>query len=141
MSWTPLVDRIAHLPLILSGPVVRRVEPATATIWLALKEPRRVTLRVYMQDQSGVLHLYIEGTGATVRLGDSLHIVAVTARASAKEQELAWGKLYYYNLFFQPVDSDEDGVSEATAHLSTPGIVTPDAAQNTALQALTYEGH
>jgi hypothetical protein len=141
MSWTPLVDRIAHLPLILSGPIVRRVEPAAATIWLALKEPRRVTLRVYIQDQSGALRLCIEGTGATVRLGDSLHIVAVTARADNKEQELAWGRLYYYDLFFQPVNSNESSVSEATAHLSTPGIVTPDTAQNTALQALTYEGH
>ncbi|GHO93298.1 hypothetical protein KSF_033460 [Reticulibacter mediterranei] len=141
MSWTPLVDRIAHLPLILSGPVVRRVEPAAATIWLALKEPRRVTLHVYIQDQSGALRLCIEGTGATVRLGDSLHIVAVTARASDKEQELAWGNLYYYDLFFQPVDSNENSVSEATAHLSTPGIITSDVAQDTALQMLTYEGH
>jgi hypothetical protein len=141
MSWTPLADRIANLPLILSGPIVRRVEPASATIWLALKEPRRVTLRVYMQDPSGAFRLCIEGTRTTVRLGDFLHIVAVTAHAANKEQELTWGQLYYYDLFFQPADSDESGVSKSTAYLSTPGILSLVGHQDTGLQALTYEGH
>ena len=47
MTWQPLAERFANLPLILSGPVLRRVEPESVSVWLALKQPRAVTLRVY----------------------------------------------------------------------------------------------
>jgi hypothetical protein len=101
-----LATRIANLPLVLSGPIVRRVEPGAVTVWLALKESRRVTLRVYEQDETGTLNACIEGSRATVRLGDYLHVVAVTARPRGEEQTLTWGRLYYYDLFFEDVEGE-----------------------------------
>src|SRR5437016_3185682 len=96
MSWTPLAERFTALPLILSGPLLRRVEPESVTIWLALKEPCLVTLRVYARNDAGGLVLQCEGTRRTIRLGNNLHIVAVTARADVA-MPLHWGGLYYYD--------------------------------------------
>src|SRR5450755_2470590 len=100
MSWTLLAERFSALPLILSGPVLRRVEPQSVTVWLALKEPRMVTLRVYARDDADVLVQQCEGTYHTIRLGNNLHIVAVTA-CTSDDTLLHWDGLYYYDLFFQ----------------------------------------
>src|SRR5437588_12988318 len=98
MSWTPLAERFSHLPLILAGPMLRRTEPRAVTVWLALKEARTVTLRIYAKNAEGNLVQQLEGTRHTVRLGDHLHIVAVTARATNSIEHLAWRGFYYYDL-------------------------------------------
>src|SRR5439155_24301829 len=100
MSWTPLAERFTALPLILSGPLLRRVEPQSVTVWLPLKEPRPVTLRVYARNDAGGLVLQCEGTHPTIRLGNNPHIFAVTARASAATL-LPWGGAYYSDPVFQ----------------------------------------
>src|SRR5205809_330517 len=117
MSWTPLAERFSSLPLILAGPILRRTETRAVTVWLALKEPRTVILRIYSRDTSGDLVERFTGTRQTVRLGDHLHIVAVTARISTDEEPLAWGGLYYYDVFFQQ-DASEDYAPEAVPHLA-----------------------
>ena len=82
-SWMPLAERLERLPLVLAGPIPRRVEPDSVTIWVALRAPRRVTLRVYRRDAvSGDLAERLAGLRHTVRLGERLHMVAVTARES-----------------------------------------------------------
>ena len=143
MSWIPMVERFTTFPLILSGPLLRRVEPQSVTVWLALKEPCTVTLRVYIKNDVGDLVEHCMGTRKSVRLGDHLHIVAVTAHAEA-EALLLWGGLYYYDLFFQ---TEDDGntpgmpAPETAPHLDTPGILTADPAQADPLHRLIYPGH
>src|SRR5438876_5689540 len=105
MAWTPLIERFDALPLILAGPLLRRTEPSSVTVWLALKEPRYVSLRIYRKDDKGELWRQYEGTRHTVRLGDHLHLVAVTAYAANEEERLTWGEHYYYDLFFQSDDA------------------------------------
>jgi hypothetical protein len=142
MSWTPLGERFTALPLILSGPLLRRVEPQSVTVWLALKEPRMVTLRVYARNDLGGLVQQFEGTHHTIRLGNHLHIVAVTARATANT--LHWGGLYYYDLFFQADDHTDTldmPVPENVAHLETPGILNINPSQADPLHRLVYPGH
>src|SRR5690242_6998881 len=78
--WTPLAERIERLPLVLAGPILRRVEPSAVTVWVALQAPRRVTLRVFQWDAaSGNLTEHLVGSRQTVRLGERLHVAAVTA--------------------------------------------------------------
>jgi len=108
MAWIPLAKRFSAFPLILAGPILRRTEPHAVTVWLALKEPRTVTLRIYARDTAGGLIERFAGTRRTVRLGEHLHMVAVTAHASTDEEPLAWGGLYYYDLFFQSCTSQEE---------------------------------
>ena len=111
MGWTPLKDRIDDLPLILCGPILRRTEPDSVTVWVALKESRNVTLNVYTRS-TGIGDSIGSGTRSTVKFGEYLHIVAVTARFSGSNR-LAPDTLYFYNLVF---DNQDD--------LHTPGILT-----------------
>jgi hypothetical protein len=141
MSWTPLVERFAALPLILAGPILRRTEPRAVTVWLALKTPQTVALRIYARDGTGNLNPRMEGMRRTVRLGDHLHIVAITARSANSDEQLAWGGLYYYDLFFQPDRPSGDHEPVPAAHLGTPGILTNDPAQTDPLRQLVYPGH
>ena len=141
MSWSSLAERFSSLPLILAGPMLRRTEPHAVTVWLALKTPQLVTLHIYSRNVGGKLVQQLEGTHHTIRLGDHLHIVAVTARATNEHNRLAWGELYYYNLFFQPDGTPESQGSETPAHLDTPGILTNDPASADLLHRLVYPGH
>src|SRR6266699_2029939 len=141
MSWTPLAERFSSLPLILAGPMLRRTEPRAVTVWLALKTPQVVTLRIYNRNGAGTLVQQLEGTRHTVRLGDQLHMVAITARAINEHERLAWGELYYYNLFFRPDSTPEWRGPETPAHLDTPGILTNNPASADLLHRLVYPGH
>src|SRR5947209_13359358 len=125
MPWTPLAERFQILPLILAGPILRRTEPQAVTVWLALKEAQTVTLRIYTQDDASNLVEQFCGTRHTVRLGDHLHAVAVTAQTPDAAKQLAWGGLYYYDMFFR-ADTAEKYASGATAHLGTSGVLNTD---------------
>src|SRR5947199_387694 len=141
ISWIPLAKRFTTVPLILAGPLLRRVEPQAVTVWLALKEAQTITLRIYARNEQEQLLQQFEGTHHTVRLGDHLHVVAVTARATTSDEYLTWGQLYYYDLFFQP-DSPLDTYAPETApHLDTPGILNNDPSSADQLQRLVYPGH
>ncbi|HEY7415764.1 MAG TPA: hypothetical protein VH593_11270, partial [Ktedonobacteraceae bacterium] len=144
MSWTPLAERFTDLPLILSGPIVRRVELHSVTVWLALKEPRRVTLRIYARSSEGELIQRFEGTHHTIRLGDHLYIVAVTAQTTSSDALLKWGQLYYYDLFFDSESQEGSPALSApgsAAHLDTSGILMIDPTRADPLQQLVYPGH
>src|SRR5258708_20519665 len=123
MTWTPLAERFSSLPLILTGPMLRRTEPHAVTVWLALKEPRVVTLRIYGKSAEGKLMQQLEGTRHTVRLGDHLHIVAVTPPSTNQHEHLAWGELYYYNLFFHTANTHGSHDQDTHPDLETPGIL------------------
>ncbi len=107
MGWTPLRERIDELPLVLAGPILRRTEPDSVTVWVALKASRRVTLTIFDQNHN----FLFESTRTTARIGMNLHIVAVTAKASSNV--LVNGENYLYDLEF--------GNGEL---LSSPGILT-----------------
>src|SRR5437588_5324431 len=141
MSWAPLIERFSSLPLILAGPMLRRTEPRAVTVWLALKTSQLVTLRIYRRNGAGTLVQQLEGTRHSVRLGNHLHIVAVTARATNEHERLAWGELYYYNLFFRPDSTPERRGLETPASLDTPGSLTNDPASADPLHRLVYPGH
>ena len=36
-----------ELPLLLAGPILRRVDPTNCAVWLALSKPATVTLKVW----------------------------------------------------------------------------------------------
>lgn len=77
MEWTKLAKRIADdsLPLVLAGPIVRRVTAESAAVWVATRFPCTVTLQLFRGSTS-------IGTGTptpTVPIGTQLHMVVVTA--------------------------------------------------------------
>lgn len=99
MTWTPLSDRLDKLPLILAGPILRRTEPETVTVWVALKAACCVYLEIYATE-GGARPGGLVGSGsrATVALGTALHVVAVSAKPTGSF--LQPGQVYAYDLKF-----------------------------------------
>jgi hypothetical protein len=96
MAWTSLRNRLAGLPLVLAGPILRRTESTSLTVWVALKQSRTVTLELY--SAAGTL-LFSAAPQPTVAVGDNLHIAALTAQLPTT-QLLAPGQNYTYDLLF-----------------------------------------
>ena len=117
MEWTPLRERINELPLVLAGPILRRTEADSVTVWVALKASRSVTLTIFDRNHS----FLFESTRTTARIGINLHVVAVTAKASSNI--LINGENYLYDLDF--------GNGEL---LNSPGILTAEGS----LKDITY---
>ena len=70
------------LPRVLAGPIVRRVEPAGCSFWLALSEQATVTARVWLGEKSAPVPdtdaPLAEAQLATRAIGTGLHVVVVT---------------------------------------------------------------
>ena len=71
------------LPLVVAGPVLRRVEPNLVTVWIALSRPADVHLFVYLglrQADDGSGGHVTSGFAPTIPIGKNLHVATVTAR-------------------------------------------------------------
>lgn len=87
------------LPLILAGPILRKVTSSTVSVWLALSQHADVSLTVYSTPQQvGVT--VAQGHRPTVSVGKNLHIVCVTARLLTGQTEMTGGNVYSYDLSF-----------------------------------------
>lgn len=86
------------LPLVLAGPILRRVQPDSVTVWIALRDAAWVTLGVHRYDSFGTAVPVdgLTGSEQTVRIGHRLHVVAVTAKANL--DVLSPGITYGYDL-------------------------------------------
>jgi hypothetical protein len=107
-------------PEIVCGPVLRRVTPTAVSVFLALRTPRKVTLRVYSAETAeGVGAAVVqEGTAETVRLGERLHVVTVTAGGV-----VAPGADLRYQVFFGPADGTAAPVPDGATSLFSPGML------------------
>ena len=113
MAWKPIADRIATLPLVIAGPILRRVEKDNVSVWLALKEPclaednKQLRLEIYDNGTSTSKGaLVMSGGRDTVSLGEHLHIVVLTAKTSGTL--LQSGHTYSYNVKGNGVDFTND---------------------------------
>jgi hypothetical protein len=96
------------LPLLLAGPVVRRVEPSLVSVWVVTRSACTVGLHVWPNEVSagsgtgGVFDPGGEvavGARATLRIGEQFHVVVVVAGV-AGNQPLLPGTRYSYNVTF-----------------------------------------
>src|SRR3954468_13480109 len=123
------------LPLVLAGPIVRRVDAGTTTVWIALQSPRKVTLEVWAGELSAGVpkDKKQEGTAVTARIGDHLHVLALTATGTP----LSPGSIYRYTLRFgESTASPTTAVDASGKGLFDPGIIA--AAAEDARTALLY---
>jgi hypothetical protein len=92
-----------NLPLILAGPILRRVEPQLVSVWVALSQQRSVEFGLWTGLTAGVgffgnntaMHT---ANANTIRIGQKLHIALVTLDLTAAP--LTPGQIYSYNLVF-----------------------------------------
>jgi hypothetical protein len=101
MAWSSLSNRLSTLPLILAGPILRRVEEDNVSVWLALKEERTLTLTVY-DDRNQVV--MTSPPRSTVALGTHLHIALITAKLPILSFPLSSDETYHYNVTGTDVD-------------------------------------
>lgn len=102
----PWDEFLQDLPLILAGPILQHTDPESVTVWIALRQACQVSLQVYTTSSGGAAldRCLLSGERSTVALGESLHVVAVTARA-AEQTRLTQERLYAYDLQFRPTGS------------------------------------
>ena len=137
------------LPLILAGPVLRRVEPGMVSVWIALREAADITLSLWLRGQvhsgtepgafSGPRADFVSAPQATVRIAENLHVVVVTLIPQNDDdeiQELPPGALCSYNVSFSNL------FFAGTRDLKTEGLLRDDVIDGHLVTALGYgSGH
>jgi hypothetical protein len=93
------------LPLLLAGPIVRRVEPTLAAVWIALSKAATVRLLIWegsataSADHTKVFVASSDAGEQTWRIGDQLHLGLLTARIpEASGKAFLADQLYSYDI-------------------------------------------
>ena len=128
------------LPLLLAGPIVRRVEPTLASVWVALRDPATVTLKLWegrVTSGSGNVLISSEPPGtSTLRVGDKLHVaLCVIAIPPTSPRLLKAGTIYSYDL---EIVATRDGRSE-THTLKSLGLLTTGTVNGRRVEALGFD--
>lgn len=100
VHWKFLKDRIdaQDFPLVLAGPMLRKVTRQSVTVWIVLRVASRVALDVRTSDDvNNPAHVVASAHADTIKLGPRLHMATVTVQASG----LSPGQLYFYSLGFE----------------------------------------
>lgn len=124
------------LPLLLAGPILRRVEPTLVSVWVALREPATVSLSIWegrVTAGSGNVLRTSEPPGVrTLRVGQQLHIaVALIKIPKVTPPILDGGKLYSYDLQIK--------VGTQTHTLKSLGLLTSGTVQGRRVEALGFD--
>ena len=104
------LPELEKLPLIITGPILRHVQTNAVTVWLALKKPDTVTLRVFRTESGNGAKLakpILQSQQQTIALGKNLHVLAITALPIA-DAVLTPGQVYAYDLYFQAAELNLD---------------------------------
>jgi hypothetical protein len=117
MAFTPLANRIGTMPLLICGPILRRVTSSSVTVWLVTREAATVTLTVFRPADLSATQVLppppTKATRATTPIGQKLHMVALTARGP--EGTLQEGQVYSYDLTFDFQQSGHKKFNEAAS--------------------------
>ncbi len=99
-----LSNRLSSLPLILCGPIVRRVEPEIVSVWVALKEERKIELELYTgyctptgPGFPGKTVAFKSSKIPTLFIGKHLHLALVTIETPGL---FTHGDIFSYDLLF-----------------------------------------
>jgi hypothetical protein len=95
-------------PLILAGPIVRRVEPRLVSVWIALSEARTVKVGIWpgLINAGSGTGVYSgtppahSGEAQTVRIATKLHLAVVTVKIEPPTPPLLPGQIYSYLVSF-----------------------------------------
>lgn len=133
------------LPLILAGPIVRRVTARSVSVWIALAEKADVTLSIWgkvvgtgpgtsvFDPADSAIHSNMR---TTLRVGNKLHIALVTIDLPpAPAAPLSPGKLYSYNLSFNLTSGNANADLKSLGLLQDkfPSATDPNPNPNLAL--------
>jgi hypothetical protein len=89
---------LSTLPLILAGPMLRRVQKDSVAVWVALQKAATLKLNVKRASDGGTRLTAVTLPASTVKVGNNLFIAVVTATATGTGDQLIPGELYAYDL-------------------------------------------
>jgi hypothetical protein len=123
-----------EVPLVLAGPIVRRVTTESASVWIATRDRCDVTLTITEQVPAGAPPRPPEVASApTIRIGERLHMAVVTVKP---QSPFTAGARCTYNMTF----AAPSATPAANGDLFTPGIIVGQLGTQTEAKALlTYE--
>ena len=110
---TPINNWLSSLPLILCGPILRKVHYESVSVWLAFKdEVSDIRLNVFAaaNPSSPLLSGIVE---RPLKLGKNLFVTLVTATSTGSK--LAADQIYGYDISFKHAGADKQ--------LKTPGVL------------------
>ncbi|WP_144481084.1 hypothetical protein [Cytobacillus oceanisediminis] len=87
------------LPFILSGPILRRVEPTSLYIWIALSRQIKMDAQLFQINQDTYIPLDINTETKTFKAGEQLYIYLI--KISPRRTPFPSCTLLGYNLFFK----------------------------------------
>jgi hypothetical protein len=125
-----------ELPLMLAGPILRRVEPTLVSVWVALSEPAtvRITLwegRVTAGSANPMIASDPPGT-PTLRVGAKLHLAVATIKISpASPRLLQPERIYSYDVAV--------ATAGATQTLKSLGLLNTGAPGGKRVEALGFD--
>ncbi len=122
MTFRDFSSRISQLPLILVGPIVRRVTPRSASIWLITSRSVECTVEASQSGRS------VTGTRASIAIARHLHLCLVTVTDISSLA--ATNGLVYYDVVLRTEDT-------VVHRLNSPGVL---AAHGASLPTLGYNG-
>ena len=125
-----------NLPLLLAGPILRRVEPTLVSVWVALRDAATVTLTLRegrVAAGAGTVFLSSEPPGAkTIRVGDQLHIALATIKIpKTSPRVLQPGLIYSYDVSIQ--------TATETKTLKTLGLLSAGQVLGKNVEPLGFE--
>ena len=97
------------LPVVLAGPILRRVEPRLCTVWIALREAARVEVTLWQGAQFATANAGLVASGdapiavdtrQTRRFGEQLHVAVVPVPVLDSAPALLPGQTYSYDVEF-----------------------------------------
>jgi hypothetical protein len=133
------------LPLILSGPILRRVEPSLVTVQVALNQACTVKLSLWENQikttdatDTNIFFKSPDPGVKSIRIGDGLHMCVITAHLP-EAKKLVPERLYSYDLELTPTGQTTKQNFKSLGLLANdPPNADPDGA-NTKRLALGYE--
>ena len=126
---------VEQWPLVLAGPIVRRVEPGVVAVWVALHDPRAVRVSVFQgtTDTGSGDGVFTGGTAVatgdsnTMRVGENLHVAVTVATPASTGAALAAGQTFSYNVSFSPINVAFNAIED----LKSLGLLQDKAAVTT----------
>lgn len=103
-------------PLVICGPIVRRVDDDRAAVFVAVAAPCHIALEVYADDGGRPGATLMRGEVQTRAIGPGLHLAVVQARA---DSPVEWGTACLYDLRFTEAGAE-------TVGLADEGVITLD---------------
>ncbi|HEX6685141.1 MAG TPA: hypothetical protein VF062_20290 [Candidatus Limnocylindrales bacterium] len=126
-SWSSLSTRIASLPLVICGPIVRRTEKTQVSVWIATqRQVSGVQLRVFdsPNPEPDEVPLFVSAPAVALRLGDRFFAALLTAdQPQTPVVSLSPQHIYGYDIVF---GSEDDAGLAAPGILNAPGSLQGD---------------